>query len=476
MSKVSSIMTIGKQSMMNSQNALQTVSHNIANKNTEGYSRQRVELATNPAQGFGQNRMGTGAHTKSVNRVNNQFLEKQIQSESNKLGFEEGQSENLARVEEVFNEQINTGLNRFVSDFFNAFRELANSPENTATRTLVKESAEFVTQDFKRVNRQLKDIQKDIDQQIVSNVQEINGYTEEIAKLNEKIELVENSGAKANDERDRRDLLLKKLGQLVNIRYGESDSGQVTVTAGNTAVLVSGYDASKLLVRGTPESEGKREGRVDIFYQPAGTQSKKWTNVTRQFSGGVLGGALHVRDGVINDRLDKVDTLAFTLAENVNAIHRQGFDLNNQRGNNFFGKLSGVRDAAEQIDIDGSIYSDVSKIATAAVPDSPGDNRIANVIANLQYQKIMDNDKSTMDDFYNGMVGELAVITKKSNMVKEHQENIVNQLSKVRESISGVSLDEETVKMIEFQKAFDASAQMIRTAEEMLDTVLNLKR
>ncbi len=467
-------MTTGKRSMMNSQNALQTVSHNIANKNTEGFSRQRVELASSEPTGFGQTRMGQGAYTKAVRRIHNPFLEKQLQNETNELGFGEGQSENLARVEEVFNEQINRGLNRFVGEFFNAFRELSNNPENTATRTLVKETAEFATQDFQRINRQLKDIQRDIDQQVTSSVTTINGITGEIADLNQKIELVENTGATANDERDRRDLLLKQLSKLVNIRWGEGENGQVTVTAGNTAVLVSGYEAGELKVAGTPENATKREGRADVFFKPS--QGKSWVNVTRQFIGGTLGGALDVRDNVINGRLDKIDSLAYSMIKNVNDVHRRGFTLNDQQGVAFFKDIGGVRDASEFIDLDKRIYSDVNNIAAAAVKESPGDNRVANIIANLQNQKLMDNNKSTMDDFYNGMVGELAVLTKKSRMVNEHQANIVNQLNKVRESISGVSLDEETVKMIEYQKAFDASARVIRTADEMMDTVLNLKR
>jgi flagellar hook-associated protein 1 FlgK len=474
MSKISGVMTIGKRSMMNSQNALQTVSHNIANKNTEGYSRQRVDLATSEPAGIGASRMGQGSFTKAVTRINNPYLEKQIQNESNELGFGEGQTENLGRVEEVYNEQINKGLNRFLSDFFNAFRELANSPENTATRTLVKETAEFATQDFQRVHRQLTDIQRDIDQQVTSSVSEINGITKEIADLNEKIILVENTGAKANDERDRRDLLLKKLSKYLNIRWGESDTGLVTVTAGNTAVLVSGLEAGELKVAATPGTKTKREGRVDIFFQPA--DGKSWTNVTKQMTGGSIGGAINVRDNVVNGLLDRMDTLAYTMVKKVNSIHRQGYTLHGQQGVNFFKDLSSSEDASAMIDLSSKIYQDVGSIATAAVPDAPGDNRVANVIANLQYQKILDNDKSTLDDFYNGMVGELAVLTKKSRMVTEHQGNIVNQLNKVRESVSGVSLDEETVKMIEFQKAFDASARVIRTADEMLETVLNLKR
>lgn len=240
MSRIWGMMDVGKRSLMNSQTALQTVSHNVANKSTEGYSRQRVEVQSNVPVGNGKLRIGMGARASAVTRVNNPYLEKQVEKEGNELGFAQARSESLARVEQVYNEQVNKGLNKFMAEFFNGFRELSNNPEGLAARTLVKESADFLAKDFKRVHDQLTDIQKDIDFQIVNHVVEINGLTKEIADLNEKVQIVELNGAHANDERDRRDLLIKKLSEMVNIRYAEGDDGTVAITAGDNAVLVSG--------------------------------------------------------------------------------------------------------------------------------------------------------------------------------------------------------------------------------------------
>lgn len=474
MSKISSMMDVGKRAMMNSQTALQTVSHNIANKSTEGYSRQRVEQVTNEPIGEGRLRIGMGAKSVAVKRINNPFLEKQLANETNKLGYGNGQADNLMRVEQIFNEQINKGLNQFVTNFFNGFRELSNNPESLATRTLVKENAHFLTQDFKRIHTQLKDIQKDIDNQLISEVEEINAMTSEVAKLNEKIEMVELQGVPANDERDRRDVLVKKLGEKINIRTSEGDNGQITITAGNTAVLVSGYESIKLSTARTAESGSKREGNIDIVYQS--TPNSSPFIVTEQMTGGIIGGALSVRDKVVNELRDKVDEMAFTIAAGVNEAHKLGFNGYNEQGVEFFDLPKSVRDAADNLKLNNVIFTDVMKISAAAEPDAPGDNRVAIVMASLQDKQIMDNGTSTIGDFYNGMVGRLAVMTNKANMEQEHQVNIVHQLKNVRESISGVSLDEEATKMIEFQKAFDASARVIRTADEMFDTVLNLKR
>ena len=128
MSKLNAILGMGKRSLQTSQMGLQTVSHNIANKSTEGYSRQRVEQTSTPPTGQGRVQIGTGATVAAVRSIKNEYLEKQIQGETEKLGFQESRSENMTRVEQVFNEQLNKGLNQFIGDFFNSFRELANAP------------------------------------------------------------------------------------------------------------------------------------------------------------------------------------------------------------------------------------------------------------------------------------------------------------------------------------------------------------
>ncbi|MES2856686.1 MAG: flagellar hook-associated protein FlgK [Bdellovibrionota bacterium] len=486
MSKIHGMMDVGKRSMMNSQTALQTTGHNIANKATEGFSRQRVELQTNEPIGLGNLRIGTGSKAAQVTRVNNPYLEKQIGSEQSHLGYFNSKHEGMNRVEAIYNEQMNKGLNTYVSDFFNTFRELSNNPESLATRTQVKESAELLTKDFKRINNQLVEVQRDLDQQIKVQVFDINETTTEIAKLNEKIQLVQNSGAPANDERDRRDLLIKNLGEKINIRWAEGKDGMVTITAGNSALLVAGNDAKMLSVEATPATDTKGESNFDIFYK--NTEHSTAIKMTQQFTGGAVGGLLDVRDKHIGELLADVDQMAYSLTSTVNAVHSKGFDGYNKTGGDFFSVPQVVRGAAANIEVSAAISKDPVRIAAAAAASSPGDNRIATAMSRLQYENIMGNGErapssldvpgaaSTVDEFYNSMVGKVGIQTRRAESSAASQKDIVGQLKNIRESISGVSLDEETTKLIEYQKAFDASARLIRTADEMFDTVLNLKR
>lgn len=474
MSKIHGMMDVGRRSMMNSQTALQTVGHNIANKSTEGYSRQRVEIQTNEPLGTGKTRIGMGSKTALVTRINNPYLERQIGKETSYLGYLQGQVEALTRVEQVYNEQINKGLNSSMADFFNSFREFSNNPESLATRTQVMETANLLTKDFQRVSRQLREIQTDIDQQLATHVNEVNGLVKEIASLNEKVQLVQSAGGPANDERDRRDLLVKELGEKINIRWAEGDDGMVTVTAGNSAVLVVGSDAKEISVRPTQETETKGEGNFDVFYKSS--ERAEPIRVTEQLKGGAIGGLLQVRDATITRLLENIDNMAFGLTTTVNAIHARGYDAYGGKGRDFFAAFPQLRHAAAHMAVSSDILRDSGRIAGALEPNSPADNRIASAISELQYQKVMGGGEATLDEYYNSVVGQVGIQAKSVTSSQESQKDILTQLSNIRESISGVSLDEETTKLIEYQKAFDASARLIRTADEMFDTVLNLKR
>ena len=375
----------------------------------------------------------------------------------------------MSRVEQVYNEQTNKGLNQYMTGFFNSFRELSNNPESLASRTMVRESGESLTKEFGRVVTQLREVQEDLDGQLSTVTEEVNQMAKEVAQLNEKIQVVEASGAPANDERDRRDLLLKKMGEKIDISWAEGSDGHISVTAGRTAILVSGTTANSLKAART----GDRD-RVEVFF--ASTANGTPVNITNQIRGGKMGGALEVRDEVIESFLGSIDKMAYTMAEEVNKAHIEGFDRYGKEGILFFEMPAEAKGAATSLSINRTIYNDVGRIAAGAKAGAPGDNTIANVISSLQNRQVMDGGTATFDDFYNTQVGQIGTITQRSIKSQESQRNVINQLQNIRESISGVSLDEETTKMIEFQKAYDASARIIRTADEMFDTILNLKR
>ncbi len=472
MAKISSLMDVGKRSLMNNQTALQTVAHNIANKSTEGFSRQRVEMVADQPTSSGRIQIGNGAHVSAVTRTNNPWLEKQIQRESVTQGYMDSRADGLNQVEQVYNEQMNRGLNNYVSEFFNSFRELANNPESLASRTFVRESADAMVKDFQRVNKQLQGVQADLDGQIKNAVTEINEITKEISSLNGKIQQVEVQNIPANDERDRREVLLKRLGEKIDISWAESTDGIVSITAGQTAVLVSGTETGELKA-----GSGGKNDKMQVYYisSPGSTAS----NITTQLHSGKIGGALEVRDQVIEESLGKLNNMAYTLGTAVNDAHKEGFDSFGDPGEDLFSFSMAENSGdnyVEGMTLNETVFDDVGRLAVASRPNATGDASVANVISSMQYQKLMDDGRSSFDDYYNSQVGQLGAMSQRASKSREAQTNIIGQLNNIRESVSGVSLDEEATKMIEYQKAYDASARVIRTADEMFDTILNLKR
>lgn len=470
MAKLHGLLDMGRRGMSVSQTALQTTSHNIANKSVEGFSRQRVDAETNPAVGDGMHRVGTGARLGAVIRTNNPWIEKQIEREGSNLAFLEGRSSALQRLESAFNEQTVKGLSNSMSEFFNSFRELANNPESLTARTVVRDNATALIRTFQDMNRQIDSVTGELNNTISSGVNEVNGHIKEIAKLNEKIQSIEISGVTANDERDRRDLLLKKLSEKLDISYAEdTKSGMLNITAGKTGVLVAGSSYSTL------KTATNENNQTQIIYDlsEGGTR----TDITEQFKRGALGGAVELRDGMVTEMRQGLADLAYNLALEVNTAHSEGFDRYSKQGVSFFELPQDGSFDINNLKVNQEISRDVGRIAAASRPDAPGDNTVANVIHQLQFKKIMGEEGTfTFDDFYTSKVGQVGVMNQKAIASLDSQKNIVDQIKNVRESISGVSLDEEAQKMIEFQKSYEASARIIKMADEMFETVLNLKR
>lgn len=463
----------GKSGLFASRAALATTGHNIANVNTEGYSRQRVETTTSRPEQIGNMVHGTGTTVKQIHRINDEYLTRQIGHEMKYLGEYEEKDAALAQAESIFNEIGNAGLNRLVTRFFNEFRKLGNEPESEALRATVRESADQLIGDFKRISRSMRDIQKNIDTRIEANVRQVNEYVDKIAQLNGDIKRLELGGGATGDLRDARDVAVKKLSTVVDTAVATNEKGDFTVSIPGVGAIVTGVLKNKMYVE-TSKADGD-------YSMPEGSYRVFLTNrfppdVTHGLKHGRLGGLLETRDRLLGSAMQRVDELAFTLASKINQIHSLGFTLNGDTGINFFKQPEKIEQAAELLTLSDEIQRDAKNIATALSPDSPGDNRLVQFIAKLQHSRVMSGGQSTFDDHYNATVADLATVTAKNKQVFEHQQHIITQLDKFRDSISGVSLDEETTNLVQYQHAFDASAKVIKVADELLEEILNLRR
>ncbi|MGK5082222.1 flagellar hook-associated protein FlgK [Bdellovibrionota bacterium FG-1] len=467
------IFQTGRSGMMSAKAAIATTGHNIANASNEGYSRQRVltEAAT-PGFGPGHHYIGNGSLISRVERINDEYIEKQLRDAGRDLAHMEEKDLMLRQTEDIFNEMNGDGLNRLVSKFFNEFRRLSNDPDNEAVRQAVRESSQAMVNDFRRIRKELEGVRQHVDARIEGYTREINAYTDQIRDLNIKIKVQETGGSVPNDLYDKRDLALKKLGSFMDLNMHKTEDGSYVVEVSGVGPLVAGPEAEKFSVeRSQADDQGKTEGSLDIK-----TSASAQGNVTHLIKGGKIGALLDVRDSVLSTVQERLDDLAFSLTNSVNAIHQQGVTRDGFQGVSFFKELDQQDRAAEFFDLSDAVKNNVNHIAAAAAPDSPGDNRIAIAISGLQGEKLMNSGRATMDDWYNSIVSDVGVASAKNKFGMNQAQDIATQLGKMRDQISGVSIDEETANLMQFQQAFGASAKVIQVADECLKTVLDLRR
>lgn len=471
---VPNIMNTGHSGMMAAKAAIATTGHNIANANTEGYSRQRVHTeTTDPRSGqVGHHTVGTGTAISRVGRVNDEYLEKQIRNSQRDFSNFEEKDLAFRQIEDIFNEMNGDGLNRLVSRFFNEFRKLANEPENPAIRQVVKESSQAMVNDFHRIRKDVDEVRRHLDSRVEGYVREVNSTLGEIADINQRIQQLGTTKNSPNDLLDKRDLALKKLGTYFDISTHMDEKGSLTVDLKGVGPVVSGGLIQRLSTERTPADEfGKIEQAVDVRIEGVSTSA-----ITHQIKNGKLGALIEARDKVLVGVVDRLDDIAYTMTESVNVAHNQGVTPTGARNVNFFEPVFDRAHAAERISLSEDVKASVNNIATALDDNSPGDNRIALAIARLQYDKTMADGTSTLDEYYNSIVSDVGVVMSRNRSDLNQQKEIMTQLGKVREQISGVSIDEETSFLLQFQHAFDASAKVIQVADEMFKTVLAIKR
>jgi flagellar hook-associated protein 1 len=463
---------IGKSGLMVTKQAMSTTGHNIANVNSEGYSRQEVSQTAGPTIPNGRLTFGSGAWAKKVSRVSDEYLERRIQGEHKNFANAEEKDIYLQQTEQIFNESNNDGLNRLATRFFNEFRKLSTDPGNTAVRASVREASQQLAGEVRRMDHELKEVTKNIDDRIEGYVREVNALAKEIRDLNIDIDKAELGGGEAPDLHDKRDLALKKLGAMADISTSKDNSGRVTVTLAGQVAIVTGENVKELEVMRTPPdpATGKKEGRLDLFVREP-VPSK----LTTMIKTGRLGGLLEVRDKDVVGAQDRINTVARLIAREVNNLHRQGFGLDGGTNRDFFQHSDNNERSAESFRLSSEIENNLDAIAAARDPNVEGDNRMAIAISAVgDLRGIAGDANSNILDVYNSMVSEVGVKTAATKKEMVFQKDVLSQLENVRDSLVGVNLDEETANLVRFQHAYAANAKVLQVADETMQSVLSM--
>lgn len=354
---------------------------------------------------------------------------------------------------------------------------------------MVRDNASLVVKDFKRINETITGLKDHADRSIEATVVDINSLAKNISKLNKEIVRLENSGGETGDLRDQRDSAVRNLSEFFKIHTYEDNKGEFVVNIVGAGSLVAGGSVNELQAGKTSaELKGlyEGEGRTEIFFK-----KKSNSPITSQLKSGKIGALIESRNNYILDLRSNLDEIAYGLTKATNAIHERGFANRkipqDQNGNyilndisgplngiEFFKDLNKKEGASSQIDLSDLVKSDLNNIATGLEPNSPGDNRISIAISKLQHEKVLGEGSSTFEESYLSSVGKIGLARKKVMIDFEQSGGILAQAKSIKERLSGVSLDEETANMVKYQHAYDASARVIRTADEMFDSVIGM--
>ena len=483
------LLSIGKSGLFASKKSMATTSHNIANANTEGFSRQEVRTKNGITLNEGDYTLGTGVDIQSIKRNHDDLVEKKLNNSITAHKFNEERSNQLGHIEEIFNEVNSEGMNKILNRFFNSFRELANRPEDETVRGLVRENAKIVVGDFKRVQSDIDHTRNSINKKITLIVDDINHLSKTISQLNREIATDEVGGSEANDLRDQRDNALRQLAEHAPVKAYYDEQNRFVVNIDGLGTLVSGEIEQELIVgnRLDDKDSNDQKPHFEIFFK-----SRSGEPISSRFRTGNLGALLKSRNEDLAAVESQLDELAYGLANATNAVHRKGYanksvpvdeatgipmpGLANGpvTGIDFFKAPINKKRAAEYIDLSDSVLADVNNIATAINPNSPGDNRVAIAISRLQHEKILGEGSSTLEEHYLKTVGNVGMQMSKSKIDSEQSGGILAQAKSIKERISGVSLDEETANMVKYQNAYEASAKVIRASDEMFKAVLGI--
>lgn len=446
---------LGKRALLTHQLNLQTIGHNIANVDTPGFRRQRVSFQSSLPEQSMKGPVGTGIQAVGVRHIRDVFLTNQYRKDNRELGQWTYKEKTLSQIEAAFGEPNDTALSSLITDFFDSWESLARGDQGA--QAAIVEQASLLTNGFHELANNLINLQDSIDSDLVMMTSDINSLTAQIANLNDQIKRSELDGDSANDLRDIRDHALDQLSTLIDVNTHESAKGDMIVYIGSMAIVDqnSNHELDTRIIN--------MDGRVrhELVW--------KGTEVTIKNLNGQLKGLIESRDETIPQYLGQLDTLASALVQEINAIHRTGYGADGSTGLNFFDP---ARLGAVDIRLNTEIVGDSSKIAFSQSGEE-GDTRTARAMADLRTSEVLNNNTSSLHQFYSELVGGLGVEVNQAKSFSENYSVLVNQIENEKFAVEGVSLDEEMANMVKFQHAYDAAARVITTMDQALDTVIH---
>lgn len=504
---------IALRGLYTSQKNLDVIAHNINNASTPGYSRQvAVQTASQPVMAYdGTGMIGTGSDVVAIERVRDEYLDYKYWSESLEYGEWSVKNTSLSDIEVAFNEISDSGFRKTFDEFFSALQELSKDAGNMGVRALVKERGAVIANQLRSVAGKFERLQEDANRNIRVKVNQINSIAEQIKKLNDQIYRAELEGNIANDLRDQRSVLIDKLSRIVNIEATEVIAGKLPNGNENKKLVLSiagkvlvDYHGVNKIVTVVREDGQKLNINEDID----GLYDIQWEDGSEfLLRGGELRGYIDIRDG--NEGIDegngvspvfkgvpyyirKLNDFARRFAEVFNegyddgqqkSGHVDGYDLYGNAGLRFF-TINGEnpegdlpvdyydRITAKNIGVNIEIVNDTGKIAAASIAGQNGNGENIRSIAEIRHFNGM-YAEGAPEDYIKAIIVTMGIDSQQAKRISDSQVGLVDQIQGRRDSISGVSINEEMANMVKYQHAYNAAAKVISVMAQLYEVLIS---
>lgn len=440
---------VGASGLAAAQRALETASHNVANANTEGYSRQRVETSTRPALDRHRGLLGPGATGQGVNidavgRAHDSLVSANLREAGSQQASWERRADFFERAEQVLG-PLDSGTTQAATDFWNTWEQLSQDPESMTARNQVLHAAETLTTSINQAAQRVEGLVGDVGTAMASAVIEVNTLADQVAQLNNEILNSQARGDTPADLLDRRDLALQDLSRATGASVTFDSQGAARVAIGNVPLV-----------------DGTRSHPLEVV--PGNPPTLQWQVDGNPVSaGGDIGSLVELASSTAGAITASLDTLAAELIDLVNTAHASGFDLDGAAGGAFF---SGT-DAASL----GLAAGLTAGTIAASSGGAAADGNHALVMGSLRSTPTASGQ--TIGERLADIQGSLGVEAAHAQRQLDLASIVTDELASQRASTSGVSTDEELTDMLRFQRAYEASARVITVMDQLLDRLIN---
>ncbi len=453
---LASILSIARSALVAQQRTIDTISHNIANASTPGYTRQETPLGSSDPLRTPQGAVGTGVTIEAARRMRDSFLDTTFRQESGLQGQYSATRDLLGQVQQVLGEPGTSGLSTSLGAFFDAFSQLATDPGNATNRFVTRQTAQSLVQRFRSLDGALSQTAQNASAQLQDKVSQSNQLLQQVVDLNGQILAAKGSGG-IPDLEDRRDVALDKLSTLLGIRTVAYQDGTVGVIAGDT-VVADGAGHQTLTVSPVGSGYGVTLGGSSTVVQLSGGEVKALTDFTQTTVPGIR---------------SQLDQLAGAIVSSINTLHQGGTVSGSTPPVTGVPLFDPAGVTAGSIDLSAQVKASASNIVTGTTGQA-GDGTIALQIAQLRQTQLTALGGLSAPEFYTGVVSAIGGLGQTAEQSATAQGTLVANLDAQRSSADGVNTDEEMIALIKGQQAYSAAARIITVADDMMQDLLRM--